>query len=545
MLKYSYYRHEGEAGKVVVPLFGHADKYFEKTASVGLMPEVATYIQGLRPRKESQYVLVNALGASEYFGSNVNGDAFPEAALVHRPSEWTNVPAHDKVLAESWPYGFPTFYGAHPYAHHKNKDSAQAFGEVELATWNPHMRRAELVTRLDYDKCQQFGGTGVWDKIQAGGFPDVSMGAKVPFDTCSICLDWDRYRAAQATFDPKRHAHPGMAVLEVHKRKPIRGVSITRKDYCEHALKMMNVILPDGRKVFVFNDYPRFFDISYVFIGADRTAKQMLLIFSGKGSWPLRTSTLETASVEGTKTASAPSTFERILTGEFGKQAGSKRGSIDKDNLPSNLAGKAVPLLTRQERDLPPDLLADLAGLPLPQSLATLTALGIVLRPKEFQHMLLMHAGAGGLADEFAEGNQVFPRCDEVQDMSLRPEGFLSTLLPLLLPFLSGRSGFGPFIEQRVLVLGKTPEPVEGVSASLHSDLMRKIGAAYNGYRAGLMELVAHAPDLLDSSRVKEPSCIKLATVPVEALFTPLSATYFHRAFLDECGRGAQVTDWQ
>jgi hypothetical protein len=31
-------------------------------------------------------VLVNAMGAGEYYGSNSNGDHFPEAGLIHRPS---------------------------------------------------------------------------------------------------------------------------------------------------------------------------------------------------------------------------------------------------------------------------------------------------------------------------------------------------------------------------------------------------------------------------------------------------------------------------
>src|SRR5690606_5481393 len=111
--------------------------------------------------------------------------------------------------------------------------------------------------------------------------PDVSMGSKVPFDTCSITLDWKLYREAEATFNPKKHKHPGVAILEFHndlKRRTgrgIRGLSVTRSDYSDYCLNRMNQILPDGRKVFVYNDFPRFFDISFVFIGADRTAKVM------------------------------------------------------------------------------------------------------------------------------------------------------------------------------------------------------------------------------------------------------------------------------
>jgi hypothetical protein len=69
---------------------------------------------------------------------------------------------------------------------------------------------------------------------------------KVPYDVCSICQ---------------------------HKSK-------TPKDYCDHARTMMNKILPDGRKVFVYNPQPKFFDISFVFIGADKTAKVMAKLAS-------------------------------------------------------------------------------------------------------------------------------------------------------------------------------------------------------------------------------------------------------------------------
>lgn len=176
MYKVSTFLSETEFGLAAVPLFGPADAVFEKTASASLLPEVTRYIQTLKPRNDAQYVLVNAMGAGEFFGSNVNGDFFPEAALIHRPDKWTGNPLIDSVTAKDWPYGFPTFYGAHPFAHHKNKDPSRAYGEVELAAWNNKMKRVELVTRIDHDKCVQFGGMGIWDRLKDGQFPDVSMG---------------------------------------------------------------------------------------------------------------------------------------------------------------------------------------------------------------------------------------------------------------------------------------------------------------------------------------------------------------------------------
>ena len=202
MLKVALFPGADETGQHVFPLFGPGDGAFEKTAAPQLLPEVSRYISTLRPSLGAQYVLLNAMGASEWWGSNINGDAFNEECLIHKPDDWTGNPLLDKVKAQTWAYGFPTFYTAHPYAHHRNKDATRAFGEVELAAWNPRMKRVELVTRVDKDKCERFGGIGVWDKLKMGEYPAVSMGCKVPFDTCSICLDWTLYRKAQQMYVP-------------------------------------------------------------------------------------------------------------------------------------------------------------------------------------------------------------------------------------------------------------------------------------------------------------------------------------------------------
>jgi hypothetical protein len=102
------------------PLFGKGDGVFEKVAAPTLLPEVARYIEKLRPVKDSQYLLLNAMGAGEYFGSNVNADHFPESSLIHCPDNWTHDPVIDRALARTWAYGFPTFYNAKVYAHHRN-----------------------------------------------------------------------------------------------------------------------------------------------------------------------------------------------------------------------------------------------------------------------------------------------------------------------------------------------------------------------------------------------------------------------------------------
>ena len=552
MLKVSHFLGESEHGLGAIPLFGPADLDFEKVAAPSLLPDVVKYIESLTPNPESQYVLVNAMGAGEFYGSNINGDHFPEAALIHAPDDWKGVPIFDKTKAKGWAYGFPTFYGAHPYAHHRNKNPERAFGEVELATWNDHMKRVELVVRCDREKCHRFGGVGVWDKLKLGQFPDVSMGTKVPFDTCSICLDWDLFRKGVSQYIPGKHKHPGVAVLAFHKRLKkrdgigIRGLSITRKDYCEHARKLMNRILPDGRKVWVRNDYPRFFDISFVFIGADKTAKVMLFIFSGGKVYRVKPSAevaedmgvTEPKETRGSeKTASLE---DEILKRAFlGKDAKDKKGEITKDVVPSQFAGKAVPFLNRREKSMPNELLDSLGCLPMRNTLSTLAGMGIPLRPHEFQRITLIQLDKRALAEDYERRGVVFPKTASVDEMEMGEEFFLPVLARRLLPFLEKRSGLAPFIERRVVVLSGRPEDWVDTPASHPSELLRKIGSAYNGYRNRAMELAASTQTLLGSELVSsETELQKFAAAQPEEVITPLSYNYLRDAFMNECAVG-------
>lgn len=543
MLKVSHFLGQSEQGPTVIPLFGPADEAFIKTAAPSLLPDVVKYIDSLTPQEDSQYVLVNAMGAGEYYGSNINGDHFPEAALIHRPDDWQGVPLIDKIKSKNWPYGYPTFYGAHPFAHHRNKNPARAFGEVELATWNPNMRRVELVCRVDRDKCARFGGVGVWDKLKIGKFPDVSMGTKVPYDTCSICLDWELYRKALLTYVPGRHKHPGIAALEFHKKLKrkngvgIRGLSVTRKDYCKHARLEMNRILPDGRKVFVYNDYPRFFDISFVFIGADKTAKVMLFIKRSSAECAEMMGTFDPGQTSLGKVASIQD--ETLKMAFLGKGAKAKQSEIIKDVIPSQFAGKAVPLLTKQEPDFPEDILKAFSRIPIEKTLSTTAGMGMVLKPKEFQRIVMALLGKGELGKDYDKKGIVFSKSDEKEEMKFGPDDFMPILARLLLPFMASRSALGPIIEKRVIISCGIPSKEVPSPTSHPSELLRKIGSAYNGYRSEVMSIVASAHQFMrETATQSDAELHKLADASVEELFTDLSVSYLSGAFLDERSLG-------
>lgn len=464
--------------------------YMDKVAAPYL-PEIREYVDRLKPQKNSIYALINALGAYEYWSSNINGDAFEEEMLTHKGPVW----------------GYETFvHYARPYMHHSNKGpDARAFGSVELSCWNPNMKRVEVVARLDREDAVKVNAQSVIDKVDRGELPETSMGTKVPYDLCSITTDWDTYRRALSTFDPRVHRHPGVAVLNFHKRiQQIRGLSINKDDYTEYTKYHMNSILPDGRKVFVYNPYPRFFDISFVFIGAEKTSKMMAKLASSPhvvvpAQYPGADFSYEPAathkSFEAEKVASISSTRLMLRKMKEKKASQYKQAEIIKDIVPSQFMSKAVPLLEKSEPPLDRDVLDQMGSAPLGSALSTPTMMGIVLKPQEFQRITLNHLGHRDLADDLDSGNRVFRPVSQLDDSISMGPSFISQLVAQLLKgSIEQRSSFGPPLTRRMIritICGMPqddqrpePEPVE-------DGLLDKISAAYNGYREQVIDKIA------------------------------------------------------
>ncbi len=510
MIKVSLFPSVGPGGQTVFPLQHRVwDGVFEKTAAPTLLPGVSRFISGLRAQNGTQDVLVNALGAQEYFGSNSNGDGFCEEGLRHAPEGWTENPEIDRELSRRWPYGYPTFYNAHVFVHHRNKDPRKSVGRVLYAAWHPHMKRVELILRFHKELCEKFGGMLFWDRMARGELFDVSMGSKVKFDLCSICTDWVLYRKALATFDPKIHASPDVAILAYHKHlvaergRGIRGLAVTRRDYCEHALCQMNRILPDGRKVFVHNPYANFFDISGVFIGADKTAKGLYKIAAP----PIY---------------SIPSALvaEQLGYRDDEVKTAAKVAEMDKNVTPTQFGGEAVPLVTSREPHLPQHILRLLAERPLDKVLGAATRLGIVFRPREFQRLMLERSGDKPLADALDQARVVFGR-EPQEKVSLGESDSLSEAL--LTPFCLSRSSFGPVLHKRLTLISVDVHAIPRPPSSLDSEPLRKIGSVYSGYRDSVM-------DALLKQNQQESKTGSGATI------TPLTRAYLETAYWDEVG---------
>lgn len=185
--------------------------------------EIDDFVKAIEPREGFFYLHINAMGAGEWYGSNRNGDYFPESQLI------------------KWHKTFETS-PAHVFRHHVNKDPAIAIGKVIFSYYNPRMHRVELVAEVDKTKA-----SAEYSRIMAGDFPMTSMACHTPFDVCSVCGN-------RAT---------------------------SRSMYCEHLNNHLNELLPDGRKVMSLNVGPlKFFDISIVIRPADVTSSVLQKVAS-------------------------------------------------------------------------------------------------------------------------------------------------------------------------------------------------------------------------------------------------------------------------
>ena len=361
-------------------------------------PTIAAYINAAKPIPGMTQILLTALGAGEWWGDNVNGDYFPQEALAYEGED----------------YGYKTFKTlAKIYKHHVNKDPFRSYGDVALAVYNPTFHRVELIVLLDNAKAPDIEA-----RMNSGDYPDWSMGCKVPYDICNVCGN----------------------------RAP------TRAHYCEHAKYYLGKIDPiSNKKVYVINTRPKFFDISIVLIGADRIAKTLKKVASPYGNIPI----LSSAYVAE-------------------KEAELKRAEIEKEVPPNqppasadtiNKATELAKTITEVKAMEPPmsrDLLNDLAKQSLPRSMSTMTIMGILPKPQEFQRIILIRMGHRNLADQLDEKNVCFdpmsvqePTDEHRKMLDLGAHNFDDDIMAKLTPLMADRSYAAPHLGRRIVIMIK------------------------------------------------------------------------------------------
>lgn len=509
----------------------------EKMAQVGqLHPDVQRFIRDMDAKKDHTYVLNNALGSWETYGSNINGDTFPEDGLLNGHTELQKFALDDvkgrKEFGAKVSFGYPTFYTAHIFQHHANKDPAKTLGVICLVVWNPVMHRVEVIFDLDHELCRAQGAWGTIERINAGDFPMTSMGCKVPDDRCNICGN----RAK------------------------------TRHEYCRHVNNKdrqfgMNKILPDGRKCCVHNDKPRFFDDSFVTIGADKTAFVMAKVASaGQKYWlfskegaalpsALRgeiyygqdepmTKVAGAASdalqfakkhplVMGLTTMGAAADASQLAGGRDSvigrpkkkdqveaeihellvKKAGKKLGEMLKQLPPG--PSRLLNRLEQHEKPLPPQVLDTLAGASsLSQALAAPTRMGMVLRPEEYQRLCLTHGGQGDLARSLWDSRITFDPLQGRSTGTYPGAGGHSfdSVLPLiqgLLGHAKERSCCAPVFSRRITMLFIEEPPVDPHRATSGGGF-QKLADGYADYRQSVMGALPEVIEGLSHPLIKK-----------------------------------------
>lgn len=386
----------GRSEKGVFTYLIDAEKgYLEKTAAE-YHPTISAYINAAKPINGKTQILLTALGAGEWWGDNVNGDWFGEDSLAHEGED----------------YGYKTFEKyAKIYKHHVNKDPGRAFGSVALAVYNPVFHRVELIVVLDNNTAPDIAA-----RIENGEYPDWSMGCKVPFDVCNVCGN----------------------------KAP------TRAYYCEHARYMMGRIDPaTGKKVFVKNPFPKFFDISYVLIGADRIAKTLKKVAHPRyGNLPILSS------------AYLAEKEAELKRAEIEKEVPPAQPPASSDSLKT--LARSITEVKAMEPPMKTETLNELAKEPLSRSMSTMLMMGIVPKPQEFQRIVLIQMGHQALADKLDSANACFdpmsvetPTEEHRRMFDIGPQHFDDGIMNRLLPMMADRSYAAPHLGRRIVIMIK------------------------------------------------------------------------------------------
>ena len=221
IVKYSSHGLVGDDMRALVKRAGH---------------EFAEACKNIKVARDETALHLIALGATEAYGPNRNGDGF---------SEDTCKKFHDTFVKHArW------------YRNHQNKDQAKSYGYIKASAYNERMKRIELLVMLNATKEAAARNGGLvadkeLEKLARKQDIAVSMACRVPFDKCASCGNEAKNRSEYCTEE---------SCVGPHGEK--RGG-------CRFNLTK---VADDGFINHVDNPGARWFDMSDVPKGADRTA---------------------------------------------------------------------------------------------------------------------------------------------------------------------------------------------------------------------------------------------------------------------------------
>lgn len=462
MIKYIEFDSIDETGQHIIPI--NTTRDMTKTASGSYSPELMKVILNMKRQPDRYYIVVNALGSYEYWGCNRNGDAFPESGLSHLSLRTDMGTDND--------YGYKTFeYYAKFYMHHVNKDPSRSFGEIVFSHWNAPMHRVELIIAVDPVKAKD-----VVDAIEMGTPVSVSMGCRVKYDRCCICGNKAKTRAQYC----------------IHLKNHMREV--IDKDTAAQWSRELGLNIMPGTQVFAYNDFPKFFDLSKVYIGADRVSYAL-----GKAASEGHTIlSVDVAEAYGVTDADFDKIAMPSKRADIDKEVGGALGPTDIDGEASKAESVQVLRKAMDERmqkviaaepELPSTLLDSMAtSMPLNNIFSTLIGLGIHPRPHEFQRIILVRIGEKPVADALDDEGIVFDAdadVDPVHTIDTGSQNFVDGLGKVLIPFLEKRSSFPAFLIPRYAEADKgspVAAAIEKTKSSLPQSLLG-LSAMYAGLK--------------------------------------------------------------
>jgi len=404
---------------------------FHSGPKVSYHPEIQAFVSQVSSDPKYLYVFVNALGAGEYYGPNLNGDYFPE-----------------KEILRSDNYGYRTYMNCGVYRNHVNgRRGGVPFGNVVVAVYNPVMRRVELILRIDRELAAKQGHADLIEMLDCGKRPHVSMGILVPYDICSL----------------KKCPHK---VPDKKRRINHREDSFCRANICPRLPLNRTKIDPQtGEQSHLVNVFMRHHDISFVVVPGSSLGR-----------------TIE--KIANAVRVPAQRTLRRT-----------KRGNVMSEKVAlmlKQVPAVARKLVTDRGLSLREDVLRKLVRSDS-DVISRMTKAGVILNPMEFQTAALHKMGHPGLARNLYNKKEVFQPSTSMQEykgLTSAPDtGYKSTMPYDDAEIVSSRSLLGRFLQERP----ERHSPrifVRAVYRRVPSNnmMLEKVSSYYNAYRINALE---------------------------------------------------------
>jgi len=200
---------------------GRGGLTLEKRAFAESRSPMYDFLKTVQPEAGCSFILVNALGAYEYYDDNRNGDGFPARPFKVGELATCGHPECSKSLdgwisdEETLVRHFKTFEKhGNIYRNHKNSDPSTSLGYIQKAIWNDRMHRVELLLKVVNDRAPDLA-----ERIASHDSIPVSMGC-LGVGTPITLADGRRKVVEDVVVGDRVRTHLGNAqrVFELHRR---------------------------------------------------------------------------------------------------------------------------------------------------------------------------------------------------------------------------------------------------------------------------------------------------------------------------------------